>query len=171
MFAPFLFFLLAVIAITAAVGMLLSRNPVHSALWLVLNLLTVAGLYLTLNAEFIGVVQVIVYAGAIMVLFLFVIMLLNLETLPRLENFNATRALAFAAGVALLAVLTYSLAAGLSVLPTAQIGPEAAANGKAAFLARDLFTTYALPFELVGILLLAATIGALMIAKRRFGDS
>ncbi len=171
MFAPLLFFLLAVTAITAAVGMLLSRNPVHSALWLVLNLLSVAGLYLTLNAEFIGVVQVIVYAGAIMVLFLFVIMLLNLEALPRLENFDARRALAFVAGVALLAVLTYSLAAGLKVLPVVEIGPAAALNGEAAFLARDLFTTYALPFEMIGVLLLAATIGAVMIAKRHFGDS
>ncbi len=169
MFAPFLFFLLAVTAIAAAVGMLLSRNPVYSALWLVLNLFCVAGLYLTLNAEFIGIVQVLVYAGAIMVLFLFVIMLLNLEALPKLENFDVRRTLAFVAGLVFMGVLTYAIAAGLSVLPIAHIGPEAAANGTALTLGKELFTTYALPFEIIGVLLLAATIGAVMIAKRHFG--
>lgn len=77
MAAQILFFVLATVAIAGALGMLISRNPVNSALWLILNLFCVAGLYLTLNAEFIAVVQVLVYAGAIMVLFLFVIMLLN----------------------------------------------------------------------------------------------
>ncbi len=168
MFAPFLFFLLAVTAIAAAVGMLLSRNPVYSALWLILNLFCVAGLYLTLNAAFIGVVQVLVYAGAIMVLFLFVIMLLNLEELPRIEHFDSRRTLAFVAGLCLMAVMTYALAAGLSVLPAVEIGPEAALNGTAGVLSLELFTIYALPFEMVGILLLVATIGAVMIAKRNF---
>ncbi len=168
MFAPFLFFLLAVTAIAAAVGMLLSRNPVHSALWLICVLFCVAGLYLTLNAAFIGIVQVLVYAGAIMVLFLFVIMLLNLEQLPRIENFDARRTVAFVAGLALLAVLTYTLAAGLDVLPTVEIGPMAALNGAPAVIALDLFTTFALPFEMIGVLLLVATIGAVMIAKRTF---
>lgn len=167
MFAPILFFLLAVTAIAAALGMLLSRNPVHSALWLVLNLICVAFLYLTLNAEFIGIAQILVYAGAIMVLFLFVIMLLNLAELPRVANFDARRTLAFVAGLGLLAVLTYTLAAGLAVLPRAEIGPEAAANGTAERLGLELFTVYALPFEMIGILLLVATIGAVLIAKRR----
>lgn len=168
MLAPFLFFLLAVCAIAAALGMLLSRNPVHSALWLVANLVCVAFLYLTLNAEFIGIVQILVYAGAIMVLFLFVIMLLNLAEMPRVANFDRRRTVGVLAGLGLVAVLTYSLAAGLSVLPRAEIGPESAANGTAARLGLELFTVYALPFEMIGILLLAATIGAVMLAKRNF---
>jgi len=168
MLAPVFFFLLAAAAIMAALGMLLSRNPVNSALALILNLFCVAGLYLTLNAEFIGVVQVIVYAGAIMVLFLFVIMLLNLEALPRLQDFDARVGLGFAGGTALLALLTYVLARSLGAVPEATIGTDAAASGSARAIARELFTTYALPFEIIGLLLLVATIGAVMIAKKRF---
>ena len=168
MLAPILFFILAAVAIVGALGMLLSRNPVHSALSLILNLFCVAGLYLTLNAEFIGVVQVIVYAGAIMVLFLFVIMLLNLEAMPRLQDFDARVALGLAGGTVLLALLTYVLARSLDSLPEASIGPEEAASGSARAIAKDLFTTYALPFEIIGLLLLVATIGAVMIAKKRF---
>ncbi len=168
MLAPVFFFLLAAVAIVSALGMLLSRNPVHSALSLILNLFCVAGLYLTLNAQFIGVVQVLVYAGAIMVLFLFVIMLLNLEALPRLQDFDGRVALGYAGGTALLALLTYVLARSLDALPAAQIGADAAANGTAGALAATLFTTYALPFEIIGLLLLVATIGAVMIAKKRF---
>src|SRR5690625_414376 len=80
MVAPFLFFLLAIVAIAAAFGLIFSKNPMVSALWLVLNLFCIAGLYLTLHAQFIGVIQIIVYAGAIMVLLLFVIMLLNMRS-------------------------------------------------------------------------------------------
>lgn len=168
MLAPILFFLLAAVAIVAALGMLLARNPVHSALSLILNLFCVAGLYLTLNAEFIAVVQVLVYAGAIMVLFLFVIMLLNLDALPQLSNFDWRIGLAFAGGTALLALLTYVLASGLGALPSMHIGAEAAATGSARAVAWPLFTTYALPFEVIGLLLLVATIGAVILAKKRF---
>lgn len=167
MVAPFLFFLLAVVAIAAALGMLFSRNPVSSALWLILNLFCIAGLYLTLNAQFIGVIQVLVYAGAIMVLFLFVIMLLNLAELPRVEDVDWKRIVAFGAGMGILALLVYMLAAGLNVLPT-EINPERAAlTGDASNIAKDLFTRYAMPFEMIGVLLLVATIGAVMLAKRR----
>ena len=78
MLGTLLFFVFAVIAIAGALGMLVSRSPVVSALWMVLNLFSIACLYLTLNAPFVGIIQILVYAGAIMVLFLFVIMLLNL---------------------------------------------------------------------------------------------
>src|SRR5690606_30798831 len=117
MIAQFLFFFLAVVALAAAVGMLVSRNPVASALWLVLNLFCVAGLYLTMNAEFIGVVQVLVYAGVIMVLFLFVIMLLNLAELPALALFDWKRALGFLLAMVVLAQLVFVVAKGFDVLP------------------------------------------------------
>ena len=168
MFAPILFFLLAAVAILAGLGTLLARNPVHSALSLILNLLCVAGLYLTLQAQFIGVIQVLVYAGAIMVLFLFVIMLLNLETSSAMRDLSPRVLLGFSGGVVLLALLVYLLARGLGALPVEAIGPDAAVTGTAKALALDLFTTYALPFEIVGVLLLVATIGAVMIAKKRF---
>ncbi|MEX0747183.1 MAG: NADH-quinone oxidoreductase subunit J, partial [Rhodothermales bacterium] len=86
MFDQILFFFFAAVAIAAGIGLIASRNPVASALWLVLNLFCIAVLYIILNAQFIGVIQIIVYAGAIMVLFLFVIMLLNLAALPGLRS-------------------------------------------------------------------------------------
>lgn len=162
-----LFFVLATVALTAALGMLLSRNPVTSALWLILNLFCVAGLYLTLNAEFIAVIQVLVYAGAIMVLFLFVIMLLNLASLPDLKRVDWKRIIAFMLGMGLLAMLTFIIAHALDVMPDPLSLDLAAETGSASSLAKVLFTQYALIFEVIGILLLAATIGAVVIAKRK----
>jgi NADH-quinone oxidoreductase subunit J len=163
-----MFFLLATVAVAAGIGMLVSRNPVSSALWLVLNLFCVAGLYLTLNATFIGASQILVYAGAIMVLFLFVIMLLNLSALPQPDDIEWTKVAGFGLGVVILAQLLYAVAVGLDV-PIEPVGPERAAEvGDARTLGRTLFTRYALHVEVVGILLLAATVGAVMLAQRRF---
>lgn len=168
MAAPFLFFLLATVAVAAAVGMLIARNPVSSALWLVLNLFCIAGLYLTMNASFIGVIQILVYAGAIMVLFLFVIMLLNLQALPQLGEIEWTKVAAFVLGMVILAQLVYIIAVGLDV-PVAPVEQmQAAETGSAEVLGQVLFTEYALHLEMAGILLLAATIGAVMLAQRRF---
>jgi len=168
MIAPFLFILLAIVAIAAGVGMIVSRSPVTSALWLVLNLFCVAGLYLTMNAEFIGVIQVIVYAGAIMVLFLFVIMLLNLSALPTLAAFDWKRALGFVLAIAVLAQLVFVVARGLDLLPQPVAAAAAARSGTAVEIGKELFTRYVLPLQIIGVLLLAATIGAVMLAKRRF---
>ncbi len=168
MLAQLLFFLLAIVAVTAALCMIISRSPVTSALWLVLNLFCVAGLYLTLNAQFIGVIQVLVYAGAIMVLFLFVIMLLNLSALPRLQAFDWKRGVAFVLGMAFLALMVYIVARGLDVLPVPLTPEQTVVTGSARFIGLELFTRYALPFEIIGVLLLAATIGAVMLAKKRF---
>ena len=169
MLAQLLFLFLAVVAIAAALGMLIARNPVTSALWLILNLFCIAGLYLTLNAHFIAVIQILVYAGAIMVLFLFVIMLLNLATLPGWQDLDFKKGFAFVLAMGLLAQLAYMLAAGLDALPAPMVAAEAAArNGSPTEIAKALFTQYALMVEMIGILLLAATIGAVMIAKRTF---
>ncbi|NNF05071.1 MAG: NADH-quinone oxidoreductase subunit J [Rhodothermales bacterium] len=167
MAAQNLFFVLAITAIVSALGMLTSKNPVNSALWLILNLFCVAGLYLTVNAEFIAVVQVLVYAGAIMVLFLFVIMLLNLSALPELGRIDWRRMIAFALGMGVLAQLSYIVASSLDMLPDPATLETAADTGSATALASVLFTEYVLPFEAIGILLLAATVGAVVLAKRR----
>ncbi|MBO6576615.1 MAG: NADH-quinone oxidoreductase subunit J [Rhodothermales bacterium] len=168
MIGPILFFVFAITAIVGALGMLISRNPVSSALWLILTLFCIAGLYLTLNATFISVVQVLVYAGAIMVLFLFVIMLLNLAELPRVRDVDWRRTLGFIAGVGLAGMLLFGITAGLDALPQPASVEAAAAAGSALNLAKVLFTQYALLLEVIGILLLVATIGAVMLAKRRF---
>lgn len=168
MLTPLLFIFLATVAIGAALGMLLSRNPVSSALWLVLNLFCIAGLYLTLHAEFLGVIQVLVYAGAIMVLFLFVIMLLNLAALPRLQDVSWGKVVSFFLGTAVLTLLVYTIAMSLDALPEPVAAVQAAETGSARTIATELFTRYALPLEVIGVLLLVATIGAVMLAKRRF---
>ena len=163
----FLFFVFAVLAVAGAVGMLVSRSPVASALWMVQTMLAVACLYLTLNASFIGVVQILVYAGAIMVLFLFVIMLLNLEEVPRLSSFTWTRAAAFVGGVGVLALLLTAVAGRVPAsdlpLPTEAVAATSVEN-----LGVALLTRHAFALEIVGALLLAATIGAVLLAKKRF---
>ncbi len=163
----FLFFVFAVLAVAGAVGMLVSRSPVASALWMVQTMLAVACLYLTLNASFIGVVQILVYAGAIMVLFLFVIMLLNLEEVPRLSSFTWTRAAAFVGCVVVLALLRTAVAGRVPAsdrpLPTAAVAATSVEN-----LGVALLTRHAFALEIVGALLLAATIGAVLLAKKRF---
>jgi NADH-quinone oxidoreductase subunit J len=111
---------------------------------------------------------VLVYAGAIMVLFLFVIMLLNLEAPPALAGLDWTRVAGFLVGMGLLAQLIYVVAEGFGVTPVAISSGEALQTGEAAFLAESLFTRYALPLEITALLLLAATVGAVMLAKRRF---
>lgn len=168
MFAQILFFFLAAVAIAAGIGLIVSRNPVSSALWLILNLFCIAVLYLTTNAEFIAVIQVIVYAGAIMVLFLFVIMLLNLGALPELGGINWKLVIAFLLGMAVLAQLIFALASGLDLLPEPASVEMTSESGSANAIGRELFTRYALPLEVIGVLLLVATIGAVMLAKRRF---
>lgn len=163
-----MFFFLATLAVAAALGMLIARSPVTSALWLVLNLFCVAGLYLTLNASFIGVIQILVYAGAIMVLFVFVIMLLNLSALPEIQEIGWAGIGGFILGMVVLSQLLYMVALefDLGVNPvTAEVAAEA---GSAARLGEVLFTRYALHVEVAGILLLAATVGAVMMAQRRF---
>ncbi len=162
-----IFILLAVVAVAAALGMVLSRNPVSSALWLVLVLFCVAALYITLSAPFIGVIQILIYAGAIMVLFLFVIMLLNLGALPAVEEFDWRKGAAFIVGMLILAQLVFVVASSLNVLPRPATFEQAAVTGSAEVIALDLFTRYALPLEVIGILLLAATIGAVLLARQK----
>mgnify|MGYP006282450593 FL=1 len=168
MASPFMFFLLATVAVAAGLGMLIARSPVSSALWLVLNLFCIAGLYLTLNASFIGVIQILVYAGAIMVLFVFVIMLLNLSALPEMEEINWTGVGGFVLGMVVLSQLLYMVALQFD-LGVEPVDAETAADvGSAGTLGEVLFTKYALHVEVAGILLLAATVGAVMLAQRRF---
>ncbi|NND72749.1 MAG: NADH-quinone oxidoreductase subunit J [Rhodothermales bacterium] len=162
----FLFFCLAIVAITAALGMLIARSPVSSALWLILNLFCVAGLYLTMNAQFLAVVQVLVYAGAIMVLFLFVIMLLNVAALPSVRDIDWRLGVGFVLGVALLAQLSYAIASSTDLMPAEVSLESTVATGSVEVVAKELFTRFAMPLEMIGVLLLAATIGAVLLARR-----
>jgi NADH-quinone oxidoreductase subunit J len=163
-----LFIIFSGIAAISAILMITRSNPVISALFLILNFASLAGLYLLLNAQFIAVAQVIVYAGAIMVLFLFVIMLLK----PEREKLFAThpRIKTFAVLIAILVFIQFVYIIVLSH-PSSIINPVTAESVKAGTIeqiGRELYTNYVLPFEAAGFLLLAATIGALVLAKKKF---
>jgi len=164
-----LFIVLASVAAVSAVTMITRPNPVIAAVFLVLNFFALAGLYLLLNAQFIAVVQIIVYAGAIMVLFLFVLMLLNTDTEHKL--FIDKRAIKFFAILISLFVfvqLAYLLLFGK---PSRTLTPDEVASvhsGTIQTIGQQLYTNYIIPFEVAGFLLLAATIGALVLAKKKF---
>jgi len=158
------FIVLALIAISAALGMISSRNSVYAALLLIVNFCAIAVLYLTLNAPFIAVAQVAVYAGAIMVLFLFVIMLLGAEQLPANNKVLPwQRPAALTLGVLLIAETVFIFVTRLdwqgpnNTLPTDFGSPEA--------VGQLLFSKYVLPFEITSILLLAAMVGAIILTR------
>jgi len=160
----------AVVALTGAVNVVVRRNPVHGALWLASAFLGIAGLFLTLGAGLLAAIQVIVYAGAIMVLFLFVILLLNLEA-PPFEGISIARGASLLAGAATVALLVHPLVVARELqLPAQPPVPDVPAT--AGNVAAELFTRFALPFEIVSLLLLVAMVGAIHVARRpRPGES
>jgi NADH-quinone oxidoreductase subunit J len=155
-----LFVVFATVAVLGAVSLILQRHPIHSALSLIVVMVSLAGLYLLLGAEFIAAVQVIVYGGAIMVLFVFVIMLLNAGVE---ERTNLSR-MARYAGVPLGMVLTAALAWKLWGAPAGAVKPLPEDTTRT--LSLMLFREYVLPFELTSILILIAILGAVVLAKR-----
>jgi NADH-quinone oxidoreductase subunit J len=157
------FLVLAFVAVGTAVSMLLTRNAVYSALFLVLNFATVAVLYLILGAPFIALSQVTVYAGSVVVLFLFVIMLLGAERLPGGEPLKWQRWIAFP----LVALLLFDFGRYIINLGPAYapIGESAADYATPMEIGKVLFTQYALPFEITAVILLVAAVGAIALAK------
>ncbi|HKH82574.1 MAG TPA: NADH-quinone oxidoreductase subunit J [Gemmatimonadales bacterium] len=178
------FYIFAAIAVLSAMLCILQRSPMASALWLVSTMFSLAAIYVLLDAQFIAAIQVLVYAGAIMVLFLFVIMLLNLGHAESDIRGPSTVAAALVIvgllAVELLALTRYTprrLASELSQWPTftdpatvfvaGQVTQqEAASRGVVGALAGPLFQTYLVPFEITSVLLLAAIVGAVVLAKR-----
>jgi len=158
------FFFIALIVVGSALGLVLKRNPVHGALFLVVNLGAIAALYLTLGAEFLAAAQVIVYAGAIMVLFVFAIMVLipgKEETGP--DALRSQRLLAVPVAGLLLVLLAVMLRSALFKGDA----PAPAVPGGVAAIGRALFTDYLFPFEVTSVLLLVALVGVMALAKRR----
>lgn len=160
---PIIFFILAAIAVATALGTILSRNALYSALLLVLNFATIAVMYLILGAPFIALSQITVYAGSIMVLFLFVIMLLGAERLAKSENLRwqpyvaIPLALLIAADFAYIIIRWTGQMVNIVDTPADYGAPEA--------IGKLLFTQYALPFEITAVLLLSAVIGAIILAR------
>jgi len=158
------FWILALLAVGSAIGLVLRRNPIHGALFLVVHLATLGAFFLQMRAEFLAAAQVIVYAGAIAVLFVFAIMVLipgKEETGP--DPLRAQRWLAVPVGGLLLIVLAVMLRSGLfRGAPPARTVP-----GGVAAIGLELFTEYLYPFEVTSVLLLAALVGVIALTKRR----
>lgn len=162
-----LFLILALVSIATALGMLTSRNAVYSALFLVLNFGSVAVFYIILNAPFIAMTQVSVYAGAIMVLFLFVIMLLGTEALPTSKTLPWQRPLAI-----LLALILVVEGGYLLFMKNAAPGafpPAPDSFGSPQAVGQALFNQYLLPFEITSVLLLVAMVGAIVLTIKKKG--
>jgi NADH-quinone oxidoreductase subunit J len=145
-----------------------SKNPIHSVLYLILTFFTISGHYILLNAQFLAAVNVIVYAGAIMVLFLFVIMFLNLKKEQAEESSALTKAAAVVSGGLLLVIL-------VAVLKSAAIAPVDTVNfdsqiGLVKNLGQVLFRDFLLPFELASVLFLSAMVGAVLLGKKEEGE-
>jgi NADH-quinone oxidoreductase subunit J len=163
------FWVFAPISVASAIGMLMMRNAVHAALFLIVNFFCLAVFYLILDAPFLFAVQIVVYAGAIMVLFLFVIMLLGVDRTEDLrERLVGQRWLAIAFGVAFVLEVTLAIRAGIGFATLAPDGfDEVNTPGNAQALARVLFRDYFFPFEVTSILLIIAAIAAMILAHRK----
>lgn len=157
------FLILAAVAVVTAVGTILSRNAIYSALLLVLNFATVAVLYLELRAPFIALSQITVYAGSIMVLFLFVIMLLGAERLPDQGTLRWQPVLAIPCAFVLIADFAYNLY--LHAGSTTTVAAVSQTFGTPQEVGKMLFTQYALPFEMTAVILMVSVVGAIMLAK------
>jgi NADH-quinone oxidoreductase subunit J len=161
------FYYLAAASVASAILAVTRRNPVHSMLWVLALFLHVAGIFLLVGAEFLAAVQVIVYAGAILVFYLFFLMLLDLPREAAGPRFGSHWPLCAAAGLAFAALAWYARDPGLvptTAQPLTSGGPP---PGNLRVVGRALFTQFALPFEIASLILLAAIVGAVVVAKRK----
>ena len=158
-----LFFILGALSVASAVGVIMVRNPIGSAMSLVIHFIALAGLYLSLNALFMAAIQVLVYAGAIMVLVVFVIMLLNLGHEEKLrEKLFSKQGLGVALSLFVGAGLVFAISRATFGAPSEQGLPP---GGSVEAIGMALFTDYIYPFEMVSLILLAAVVGAVVLAK------
>ncbi len=163
------FWVIAPISVLSGVAMVLARNAVHAALFLIVNFFTLAVFFLILGSPFLFVVQIIVYAGAIMVLFLFVLMLLGVaREVPLTERIKGQRLIAILLGVGLVAEVVLAVRLGIG-FSRGQL-PDFGRTGTVQGLAEVLFNSYFLPFEVTSILLIVAAIGAMLHGRRRVGE-
>jgi NADH-quinone oxidoreductase subunit J len=162
---PFLFWIFALLTLIFGAGVVVNRNPVASALSLVVSFLGLAALFMSLDAFFVGIIQVLVYAGAVMVLFLFIIMLLNLQT----EERRRINWLAAAGGIGVAVILLVQICFVIGHFQAAQktFPPLASPTTDDVWnIGALLFRNYNLPFQIIGVLVLVATIGVVLLSKR-----
>ncbi len=159
--------LFAILALGSAILMITRRNPITSALYLIVNFFAISGIYLMLRAQFVAIIQILVYAGAIMVLFLFVIMLLNLSGEKKF-----TKALTYKKISAVILALLLFCSLGITAFfaffgKFKTMHPNAEVMGTIQSVGKELYTTYSFPFELVSFVLLAAIVGAIVLAQKK----
>jgi NADH-quinone oxidoreductase subunit J len=163
MIAQYLFYFLSFVSISCALLMIFSKNPVHSVLYLIATFFSIAGHYFLLNAQFLAAVHIIVYAGAIMVLFLYVIMMLNLNTEVEPIKSKMQRIIGVVAGGLFALVLVVALIRVQTSVGVQTINPE---MGLIKNLGKILFDEFLLPFEISSVLLLSSMIGAVYLSKK-----
>ena len=158
-----LFYFLSALALGSAIMVVTSKNPIYSVLWLIITLVAISGHYILLNAQFLGIVNLIVYAGAIMVLFLFVIMLMNLDAENEPQKNKWMKLAGVVSGGCLLLVI-------VAALKNAEVRGQAAVGqgdiGLIEHLGKALFTDYVIPFEISSVLFLSAMVGAVVVGKK-----
>jgi NADH-quinone oxidoreductase subunit J len=159
-----LFYVLSAMALGSAIMVIISRNPVYSVLWLIVTFFAISGHYILMNAQFLGIVNLIVYAGAIMVLFLFVIMLMNLNAETEPQKNKWLKLAGVVAGGCLLLVMVAALKSAETKGKVAQL--TTGDIGLIKNLGRALFTEYVIPFEISSILFLSAMVGTVVIGKK-----
>jgi len=164
-FELILFYLFAAVLTVAALGVITVRNSVHAALLLVLTFFTAAALWLLLQAEFLAIALVLVYVGAVMVLFLFVVMMLDIKIEPLREGF--VRYLPIGAIVAVVMLVEMLMLIGLKAMSAQALPPNPAGASNTAWLGNALFTQFLLPFEVAAVILTVALIAAVMLTLRR----
>ena len=158
-----LFWFLSVLAVGAAAGVVLSKSPIYSVLWLIVVFFAISGHYVLMNAQFLAIVNIIVYAGAIMVLFLFVIMLMNLNADAEPPKNIYLKFAGVISGMCLMVVIISALAQSSDIKIAIAKGSNI---GLIQNLGKTLFTTYVIPFEISSVLFLSAMVGAVVIGKK-----
>ncbi len=163
-----LFWFLSALAIVAAIGVVSSKNPIYSVLWLIIVFFSISGFYVLMNAQFLAIVNVIVYAGAIMVLFTFVVMFINLNEHPEFPRNIYIKAAGLISGLCLMIVLIGALSKSDVNNTKLAIGTSV---GLIKALGNVLFNEYVVPFEVSSVLFLSAVVGAVVIGKKEKGHA
>jgi NADH-quinone oxidoreductase subunit J len=167
-FQTAVFYAFAAILVLAALRVVTSRNPVHAALWLVLSFFSAAGVWMLLQAEFLAIVLVLVYVGAVMVLFLFVVMMLDVNFDKMRERFRSYVPVGATVGILILVEMALVLIGGY-MAPGAVVAPAPASAGfsNTRMLGMQIYTDYAYPFEIAGVILLVAIVAAIALTHRQ----
>ena len=170
MIALLAFYLFATLTIASAVAVIFARNPVHSVLWLILSFFNAAGLMLLAGAEFIALLLIIVYVGAVAVLFLFVVMMLNIDFGQLRSGFTSNLPFGIIIALVLLAEIVIAITAWKSGPGISGAAPPESTQPNIVALGELLYSRYLFPFELAGLILLVAMIGAIVLTHRSRGD-